>query len=127
MLCTTSSEMGSPSGRASQLGEAICAAAATIPARSTYRRRAALGREWEAIEGEIGVGNSQRACAHYKTTFSRCIGAAAFVANTMANSLLRSMEHSIAHDAHHREPGGRIAERLAESLHRGLTAPGRSR
>jgi len=87
MLCTTSSEIRSPSGRASQLGEAICVAAATIPARSTYRRRAALGREWEAIEGEIGVGNSQRACAHYKTTFSRCIGSAAFVANTMVNAI----------------------------------------
>jgi len=61
MLCTTSSEMGSPSGRASQLGEAICAAAATIPARSTYRRRAAaagFGRDCEAIGREIGVIDS---------------------------------------------------------------------
>jgi hypothetical protein len=54
--------MRSPSGRASQLGEAICVAAATIPDRSTYRRRAAaaavFGREREAIECEIGVGDS---------------------------------------------------------------------
>ncbi len=61
MLWTTSSEMRSPSGRASQLGEAICVAAATIPDRSTYSRRVAaatFGREWEAIEREIGVGDS---------------------------------------------------------------------
>jgi hypothetical protein len=61
MLCTTSSEMRSPSGRVSQLGEAICVAPATIPDRSTYRRRAAaaaFGRECEAIEREIGVGDA---------------------------------------------------------------------
>jgi hypothetical protein len=53
--------MRSPSGRASQLGEAICVAAATIPDRSTYRRRVAaavFAREGEAIEREIGVGDS---------------------------------------------------------------------
>jgi hypothetical protein len=53
--------MSSRSGRASQLGEAICVAAATIPDRSTYRRRAAaaaFGCEGEAIEREIGVGDS---------------------------------------------------------------------
>jgi len=35
MLCTTSSDMHSPGGRASQLGEAICVAAAMVPDRST--------------------------------------------------------------------------------------------
>jgi hypothetical protein len=55
--------MRSPSGRASQLDEAICVAAATIPDRSTYRRAAAtrFGREWKAIGREIGVVDSAAA------------------------------------------------------------------
>lgn len=63
--------MRSPSGRASQLGEAICVAAVTIPARSTYRRRAAaavFGRGREALECEIGVVDSATCSGHYKST-----------------------------------------------------------